>query len=293
MDNLQERADAMPTVDTNGAKKLPFLLSFISVCVMALGYIAFWIANLALSGGGVSNSNMVVDVVKKGSKTVREMSTLAGVLVSLVYTVVLAACIVAIVYAVRIYMNKGHTALSLSRISLLPKVLMAFSAFSCVDAFVVFFFTAIGNSVVGENLNYANNFELIGKVTEFWGYGGLGITSSVSGMEDSVIAVIAAVLFGLVNLAFAVFSVYVYSKICAYYRVLTNTSAGAQYDKGNKPPVIISFVFAGIYAVLAVISLIAGVWVDAIIQLATAMFAGAGAWMFMSVHNDLKKTSVD
>ena len=72
-----------------------------------------------------------------------------------------------------------------------------------------------------------------------------------------------------------------------------NSAAGAQYDKDNKPPVILSIIIAVVYVALAVISLIAGNWVDAIIQIGTAMFLGAEAWMFSVVHKELRVSSAD
>ena len=166
-----------------------------------------------------------------------------------------------------------------------------FSVFACLDAFFMFFYLLLGNSVVGITFN--NNYQIAGKVLDFAGYYRLGISSSVANMEDGFLAIFTAVMLGIVMVAFCAASFLLFAKIREYMTILMNTHAGAQYDKDNKPPVIFSFIMAGFYLVLAVISLLAGVWVDAIIQLGTALFLGAGAWAFMLVHKELRSTSAE
>lgn len=267
-------------INTSGVRKMPFILTFAGVCLIALGYLAFWIANVALGGKGVANSNMITSVIGR-------------VATSLVHSIILAAAIVAIVYAIKIAANKGSLAFSIYRFNFLPKVLTVFSVFSILDGFVIFFISAISNSIVGEGLIWDNNYMTIAEITENIGYAGLEIAADVVAKSDGILAIVSAVLFGLSFLAFSAVSFYLFGKIRNYYLTLANTANGAQYDKDNKPPVVLSFVMAGLYVCLAVISLIANVWVDAIIQLGMAMFLGAGAWLFMLVHGDLRKTSVE
>lgn len=263
-----------------GAKRnlWPFILTFVGVCVIAAGYIAMWIANLTMYGIGFSNSDMI-------------KTTTGRIMASGVYSIILATCLFAIFFAIRMFMKKDHLAISVARISWLPRILSYFAIFSCVDAFVVFFYATLGNSIVGEKLFYKNNYQIISTITNFVGYDRLGLAAKTAVLEDSVLAIICAVLFGLVAISFCAATVFVYMKIKAYYDVLMNTAAGAQYDKDNKPPVVLSFIIAAVYIALAVVSFMAGNWVDAIIQIGTAMFLGAGAWVFIVVHKELRASS--
>ena len=257
---------------------LPYILTFAGVCLIALGYVAMWIVNIAMFGRGFSNSFII-------------KTTLGRILASVVFSVILAAAVFAIVYAIRLYLKKDHPAISLHKMSLFPRVMSIFSIFACLDAFFMFFYAILFNSVVG--ITFDNNFQVIGKILDYTGYYNLGVTASVAGMEDSVFAIICAVIFGLSLVAFCAFAFYVFIRVRTYMNVLSNTYAGAQYDRDNKPPFIVSFVMAGLYLALAIVSLIAGVWVDAIIQLGTALFLGAGAWMFMNIHKELRSTSIE
>ena len=257
---------------------LPCILAFAGVCLVALGYIAMWVVNITMFGRGFSNSFIV-------------KTTLGRILASAVYSVILVAAVIAIIYAIRLYLKKEHIAIALYRTSIFPSVMSIFSIFACLDAFFMFFYALLFNSVVG--ITFENNYQVIGKILDYTGYWKLGVTSSVAGMEDSVLALIAAVVFGLALMAFCAFGFYVFGRIKSYMASLMNTYAGAQYDRDNKPPVIVSFIMAGLYAALGVVSLMAGVWVDAIIQLGTALFLGAGAWMFMNIHKELRATSVE
>ena len=257
---------------------LPYILTFAGVCLIALGYVAMWIVNIAMFGRGFSNSFII-------------KTTLGKILASVVFSVILAAAVFAIVYAIRLYLKKDHPAISLHKMSLFPRVLSIFAIFSCLDAFFMFFYAILFNSVVG--ISHDNNFQVIGKILDFAGYYNLGVTTAVKGMPDSILAIISTVLFGLSLVAFCAFAFYVFIRVRTYMNVLSNTYAGAQYDRDNKPPFIVSFVMAGLYLALAIVSLIAGVWVDAIIQLGTALFLGAGAWMFMNIHKELRSTSVE
>lgn len=280
----EKEIEATPSADavinTSGARKLPFIFTFVGVCLIALGYLAFWVANLALGGEGVANSAMITSV-------------LGRVATCLVHSVILAAAIVAIIYAVKIFLNKGNLAFSIYRFNFLPRVLTIFSVFAMLDGFVIFFVATISNSIVGEKLTWLNNYYAIAEITENIGYAGLGIREEIELLSDGFLAVASAVLFGLSFLAFSAVSFFLFGKIKNYYMILANTANGAQYDKDNKPPIILSFVMAALYVGLAVISLIAGVWVDAIIQIGMSIFLGACGWMFISVHTDLRKTSVE
>ena len=258
----------------------PFILTFVAVCVIAAGYIAMWIANVALYGIGFSNSDMI-------------KTTTGRIIASGVYSIILAACLFAIFFAIRMFMKKDHIAVSVSRISWLPRILSFFAIFSCVDAFVIFFFSTVGNSIVGEKLLLKNNYQLISTVTNFIGYDRLGLAAETAKLDDSVLAIVCAVLFGLLAVLFCALTFVVYSKIKAYFDILMNTYAGAQYDKDNKPPVILSFIIAVVYIALSVVSFISGNWVDAIIQIGTAMFLGALAWTFILVHKKLRASSAE
>lgn len=312
-----------------GAKRnlWPFILTFISVCVIAVGYIAMWIVNTARYGMGFSNSDMI-------------KTTTGRIISSVIYSVILVACLFAIFYAVRLYLKKDHPAVAISRISWLPRILSIFALLACVDAFFIFFYTSVANAVVaGETAQFNNNFQIIEAVSNYLGYDGLAyldvadcscflpasklpegfekcyccvanagknnlvcsvkngcrcnLSCHIAGLEDSAFALISAILFGLIVIAVCALTFFLYIKIKAYYDVLMNTAAGAQYDKGNKPPIVLSIIIAAVNVVLAVISFIAGNWVDAIIQIGTAMFLGAGAWMFAVVHKELRASSVD
>ena len=257
---------------------LPYILTFAGVCLIALGYVAMWIVNIAMFGRGFSNSFII-------------KSMLGRILASVVFSVILAAAVFAIVYAIRLYLKKDHPAITLYKASIFPRVMSFFSIFACLDAFFMFFYAILFNSIVG--ITFDNNFQAIGKILDYTGYYNLGVSTSVAGMEDSVWAIIAAVVFGLSLIAFCAFGFYLFSRIRNYMNIVMNALAGAQYDRENKPPFIVSFVMAGLYFALAIISLIAGVWVDAIIQLGTALFLGASAWMFMNIHKTLRATSVE
>ena len=65
----------------------PFILAFVAVCVIAVGYIAMWIANVALYGIGFSNSDMI-------------KTTTGRIIASGVYSIILAACLFAIFFAI-------------------------------------------------------------------------------------------------------------------------------------------------------------------------------------------------
>ena len=257
---------------------LPYILTFAGVCLIAIGYVAMWIVNIAMFGRGFSNSFII-------------KSMLGRILASVVFSVILAAAVFAIIYAVRLFLKKDHPAVSLHRMSIFPRVMSIFSIFATLDAFFMFFYAILFNSIVG--ITYDNNYQVIDKILDFAGYYNLGVTGSVAGKEDSVLAIICAVLFGVVLVAFCAVGFYVFARIKGYMTVLMNYCAGSQYDKDNKPPVIISFVMSGLYLAFAVVSFIGGVWVDAIIQLGTALFLGAGAWMFMNIHKQLRATSVE
>lgn len=257
---------------------LPYILTFAGVCLTAIGYIAMWIVNVAMFGRGFSNSFMI-------------KSMLGRILVSVVFSVVLAAAVFAIVFAIRLFFKKDHPAVSLHRMSIFPHVMSYFAIFSCIDAFCWCFYLLLSNSVVG--ITFKNNYQVIGKVLDFMGFYNLGITKAVADFEDGFLPIFTAIFLGFCMVAFCAASFYLYSRIRTYMGVLMNAKAGAQYDKDNKPPVIISIIMAVLYLAVAVVSFIAGVWVDGLIQLGTAVFFGAGAWMFMNVHKELRATSVE
>lgn len=300
------QGNAAPTAFSDGrikktaAKKTAMLMTFIGVCCVAIGYVLFWVANIILGGDGVSNSNIITSLSP-------QYQLIGRVATSAVHTAILAGAIIAIVYAIKLFVNKGDPAISVSKISLFPKVLFFFAVFACVDAFIVFFFTLTGNSIVGfeeisiglngeelqERSLLQTNYELITIVVASWGYGKLGVDEMFAGKEDSTLAMIAAIGFGLVVLVYAIVNIYLMSKVTTYYTTLSSTVDGAQYDKGTKPPFVLSVIFAVFNLGFAAASLMAGVWVDAVIQAGMALFLGCGAWMFFLLHKDLHKTSVD
>lgn len=287
-------------INKSPAKKTAILMTFIGICCIAIGYVLFWIANLALGGDGVANSNIITSLDP-------EYQIIGRILTSLIHSVILVFAVIAIIYAIKLFFKKNDPAIAISKVSLLPKVLFFFAVFACVDAFIVFFFTLTGNSIVGfeeisigldgeelqERSLLQSNYELISIVVASWGYGKLGVSEMIAGKEDSTLALIAAIGFGLLVLAYSIVNIYLFSKVTTYYTTIASTVDGAQYDKGTKPPFVLSVIFAVFNLGFAVASVIAGVWVDAVIQLGMAIFLGCGAWMFLLLHKDLHKTSVD
>ena len=287
-------------VKQSAAKQISALITLIGICLVAIGYVLFWVANVALGGDGVSNSNIITSLST-------EYQMIGRILTSLIHTVILAFAVIAVIYAVKFFFKSGEPAIAVAKVSLFPKVLFFFAVFACVDAFIVFFFTLTGNSIVGfeeitqsldgqdmqERSLLQTNYELITIVVASWGYSKLGLSEMFAGKEDSTFAMIAAISFGLVVLAYAIVNIYLMSRVTTYYTTLASTVDGAQYDKGTKPPFVLSVIFAVFNLGFAAASLMAGVWVDAVIQLGVALFLGSGAVMFLLLHKDLHKTSVD
>ena len=188
--------------------------------------------------------------------------------------------------------SKTELSVRVSKVAILPKILYFFAVFSCIDAGVSMFLCILGSSIVGIG-DIANNYDIIAEVVDFWGYSGLGIAEKVHTMQDGLGAVIVAILFGLIAFAVSIGNIFVYSNVKNYYDTLAATAEGSQYDKGNKPPYFLSLIFAGINVVFAIVALISGVWVEAIIKLALAGYLASHALVFKEIHAELRKTSVE
>ncbi|MBQ8689942.1 MAG: hypothetical protein IJ515_06235 [Clostridia bacterium] len=280
----------IPKVDSNEGTKFdakhPWFLflaiAFGGVCLIALGYVLFWVANAFLGGAGVSNSFMIT-------------STVGRILTSVVFSVILAAAIISIVYAVKIFVSGGKDlAADVSHFSLLPSVMYLFSIFSLIDSGIIFFFSMLGDSIAGVGTQViANSYDVISQILDFMGFSGLGVEQIALGMEDNTGGVILSILFGLCILAYAIAGVVLWGQVKDYHRTLINTAEGSQYDKGNKPPFIFSLVMAGLNLALAVVALISGNWVDAVIKIAIAVYLVGLALSFKSIHKVLHLTSID
>ncbi len=269
-------------IDFKNPRCLAILGLFASVCVMALGYVLMWVANLALGGAGVANSFFISSIVGR-------------ILTSLVFSVILVACIVLIVYAIKMYKQpKLDLGLRVSRVGILSNVLYFFAVFSIIDSTIIFFFSMLANSIKGLGDNViANNYDVIVQILKFWGYEFPGLEAKVLAMEDSAWGTVLSVLFGMITLASAVYHVIVYSKVKSYYPTLSNTANGVQYDKDNKPPYILALVLGGINALCAILSIVCGAWVEGIIKLGIAGYLVSTAFVFRSYHTELRKTSAD
>ena len=267
VESVQPEAEVQPDAKARTLPPIPHLAAFGSIVLMALGYVLMWVSNLFIRGAGVANAGFVTSVVGR-------------IAACLVHSAILAAVIFAIIYGYKIYKDANtEFNIRISKISILPKILYFFAVFSCIDAGVSMFLCILGNSIVGIG-NINNNYDIIAEVVDFWGYSGLGLSQAVHGMQDGVGAVIVAVLFGFASFAVSVFSIIVYNNVKNYYDTLVATIEGSQYDKGNKPPYILPFVLAGINVALAIVSLIAGAWVEGIIKLATAGYLVSHAFIF-------------
>ena len=284
--NVQEVTEGTkPEVETKPAcasskPSIPYIAAFASICLMALGYVLMWVSNAFLRGAGVANAGFIT-------------SAFGRIAACLVHSAILASAIVAIIYVYKLYRD-GKTELSIraSKIAILPKILYFFAVFSCIDTGISMFLCILGNSIVGIG-DIANNYDIIAEVVDFWGYAGIGIADKVHTMQDGVGAVIVAVLFGFISFAFTIGNILLYSNVKNYYDTLVATSEGSQYDKGNKPPYLLPLIFAGINVVLAILALVSGVWVEAIIKLAVAGYLASHAFIFKELHTELHKTSID
>ena len=277
---VQPEVEAKSVVKSSKKPSVPYIAAFVSVCLLALGYVLMWVFNAFLGGAGVANASFIE-------------STWGRVAVCLVYSTILAPAIVAVIYAYKLYRDsKTDTGIKVSRIAILPKLLYFFSVFSCIDMGVAMFMCILGSSIVGIG-DIANNYDIISEVVDFWGYAGIGIADKLHAMQDGTGAVIVTVLFGLVSFAVAVGNIIVYNNVKNYYETLVATAEGSQYDKGNKPPYILAFVFAGLDVVFAVLALISGAWIEAVIKLALAGYLASHALVFKEVHTELRKTSVE
>ena len=277
---VQPEAEVKPDVKVSKKPSVPYIAAFASVCLLALGYVLMWVSNAFLGGAGVANAGFIT-------------STFGRIAACLVHSAILTPTIVAIIYAYKLYRDsKTELSIRVSRVAILPKLLYFFSAFSCIDMGISMFICILGSSIVGIG-DIANNYDIIAEVIDFWGYAGIGIADKVHTMQDGVGAVIVTVLFGFIAFASTIGNILLYSKVKNYYDTLVATAEGSQYDKGNKPPYILAFVFAGLNVVFAVLALISGVWVEAIIKLALAGYLASHALIFKEVHTELRKTSVE
>ncbi len=283
VESAQPEVNVQPVAKASGTPSVPYIVAFASLCLMALGYVLMWVSNLFLGGAGVANAGFIT-------------SLFGRIAACLVHSAILAAAVFAIIYTLKLYKD-GNAELNIraSKIAILPKLLYFFAVFSCIDAGVSMFLCILGNSIIGPDVsnNFNTNYDIIAEVVDFWGYSGLGLANAFAGMKDGIGAIIITILFGFISFAIAVFSILVYSNIKNYYDTLIATSEGSQYDKGNKPPFILPLILAGISAVLAIVSLIGGAWVEGIIKLATAGYLASHALIFKALHTELHKTSID
>ena len=276
----QTETEVKPAACVSAKPSIPYIVAFASVCLLALGYVLMWVSNLFLGGAGVANAGFIT-------------STFGRIAACLVHSAILAPAIVAIIYAYKLYRDsKTELSIRASKVAILPKILYFFAVFSCIDTGISMFLCILGNSIVGIG-DIANNYDIIAEVVDFWGYAGIGIADKVHTMQDGVGAVIVAVLFGFISFAFTIGNIIVYNNVKNYYDTLVATSEGSQYDKGNKPPYLLPLIFAGINVVLAILALISGVWVEAVIKLAIAGYLASHAFVFKELHTELHKTSID
>ncbi len=275
---VKPEAEVKPVANASTKPSIPYIIAFASVCLLALGYVLMWVSNAFLKGAGVANAGFIT-------------STFGRIAACLVHSAILAPAVVAIIYTYKLYRDsKTELSIRVSKIAILPKLFYFFSVFSCIDMGVSMFLCILGSSIVGIG-DINNNYDIIAEVIDFWGYAGIGIADKVHTMQDGIGAVIVAVLFGFIAFAVTIGNILVYSKVKNYYDTLVATAEGSQYDKGNKPPYILAFVFAGLNVVFAVLALISGVWVEAIIKLALAGYLASHALVFKEVHTELRKTS--
>jgi hypothetical protein len=279
-EGAQPQAEVTPDAKASAKPSVPYIIAFASVCLLALGYVLMWVSNAFLKGAGVANAGFITYAFGR-------------IAACLVHSAILAPAIVAIIYAYKLYRDsKTELSIRVSKIAILPKLLYFFSAFSCIDMGVSMFLCLLGSSIVGIG-NINNNYDIIAEVIDFWGYAGIGIADKVHTMQDGVGAVIVTVLFGFIAFAVSIGNIFVYSKVKNYYDTLVATAEGSQYDKANKPPYIIALVFAGLNVVFAILALVSGVWVEAIIKLALAGYLASHALVFKEVHTELRKTSFE
>ncbi len=268
-------------INMNGARKIPFVVAFFALCLVAVGYIAYVVCNIALKGDMVANAGFITSMVGR-------------VAVSLIRGVILVFAVIAIVSIFKAYKSKGDLFNNMTRFSYLFKVLSIFAIFTILDMFVIFFFALIGNSVVGDTLTYKTNYELIEVITNFWGYDGLKLSKTLfKGAEDGTLALVCAVGFGLFCFVYSIYNAVVMSKLKDYTSTLTGLTGGYQYDKDTKSPFVWTVIVVPFYIFSGVASIIAGVYVNAIIQLGMAIFLCALAFAFKGLHKDLLRTSAD
>ena len=279
-EGAQSQVEVTPAAKASAKPSVPYIIAFASICLLALGYVLMWVSNAFLKGAGVANSGFIT-------------STFGRIAACLVHSAILAPAVVAIIYIYKLYRDsKTELSIRVSKVAILPKLLYFFAVFSCIDMGVSMFLCLLGSSIVGIG-DINNNYDIIAEVIDFWGYAGIGIADKVHTMQDGIGAVIVTVLFGFIAFAVAVGNVFIYSKVKNYYDILVATAEGSQYDKGNKPPYILAFVFAGLNVVFAILALVSGVWVEALIKLALAGYLASHALVFKEVHTELRKTSVE
>ncbi len=290
--NVAPVAEALPTsgvatasapsvINMNGTRKIPFIVAFVALCVVAVGYLAYIVSNIALEGDFVASATFI--------KTI-----LGRIAVSLVRAIIPVSLVIAIVALFKAYKSKGDLFDNLMKVQFATRVLSIFAIFTIIDMFVIFFYLLIGNSVVGDALTYKSNFELLDAVSKFAGYEGLELSKTVfKGLEDGIGALAFAVGFGLVAFAYSIYNAVVLNKVKYYCEALAGFSGGAQYDKDTKSPFVWMLVVLPYYIFGGVLSVMAGVYVNAVIQLGMAILLCSLAFAFRGLHKDLIKTSAD
>ena len=270
--------DYSPAVNimTSKKAKVPFIIGFSSVCLMALGYLMMWIFNLALPKLGFFSNSLIIK------------SFFGRAMTSLVHSVIFAFAIVAIVGFVRIMVKKkAGLEKNIKNINLLNSSMFMFAMFSVIDMGVIFVVSIL-----------KHNHEVIAQTLRFMGYSGLGYDEYVKELvkadkAETFGGTVVSVLYAFICVTVPIMLAISYNAIKDYVKKIQNSASGAQFDKGNKAPVVFAFIAAGINFIFAVVAFISGVYIDGIIFLANTAYMVANALYAMSIHKSLLETSFD
>jgi len=274
----EEEVTYSPAVNiiTSKKAKVPFIIGFSSVCLMAVAYLMMWIFNLALPKLGFFSNSLIIK------------SFFGRVMTSLVHSVIFAFAIVAIVSFIKIMVKKkAGLASNIKNINLLNSGMFIFSMFSVIDMGVIFFVSVL-----------KHNHEVIAQTLRFMGYSGLGYDGYVKELvkadkAETFGGTLVAILYALICVVAPIMLVISYNAVKDYVKKLQNSASGAQFDKGNKAPFVFAFIAAGINFAFAVVAFISGVYIDGVIFLANTAYMVANALYVMNIHKDLLETSFD
>ena len=274
----EEEVTYSPAVNiiTSKKAKVPFIIGFSSVCLMAVAYLMMWIFNLALPKLGFFSNSLIIK------------SFFGRAMTSLVHSVIFAFAIVAIVSFIKIMVKKkAGLASNIKNINLLNSGMFIFSMFSVIDMGVIFFVSVL-----------KHNHEVIAQTLRFMGYSGLGYDGYVKELvkadkAETFGGTLVAILYALICVVAPIMLVVSYNAVKDYVKKLQNSASGAQFDKGNKAPFVFAFIAAGINFAFAVVAFISGVYIDGVIFLANTAYMVANALYVMNIHKDLLETSFD